>query len=234
MPIPGSRSNRPGGSGSQENRGYPRPKDEGFQADKRPYSQDRRPTGPGPAEEGPVAPKPAPATGNSGAFTAQEVSDLVKLVHENDITELTLERDNGSQRLVIKRERPAPATVMLPGLPAQAAGLAQVQAAEVPVSMAHNPSPAAAIPDPGAPPQDSFHKVVAPMVGTFYRSPDPKDPPFVQEGDMVERDQVIGIIEAMKIMNEIKSDHGGRCVRVSVENGQPVEYGQTLMLLEPA
>ncbi len=232
MPIPGSRSNRPGGGGSQENRGYPRPKDEGFQTDKRAYSQDRRPTTPGPAEEGPVPPKPA--AGSSGAFTTQEVRDLVQLVLENDITELTLERDNGSQRLVIKRERPAPAPVMLPGLPAQAAGLAPAQLPEVPVSMSNNPAPAAAIPDPGAPPQDSFHKVVAPMVGTFYRSPDPKEAPFVQEGDMVERDQVIGIIEAMKIMNEIKSDHGGRCMRVSVENGQPVEYGQTLMLLEPA
>ena len=230
MPIPGSRSNRPGGSGGQEKRGYPRSKDDGFQADKRPSPEDRRP----PAEEGPAQAKPAHASGSSGAFTTEEVRDLVKLVQEHDITELTLERDNGLQRLVIKRKRPAPAPVMLPGLAAQPTGLAPAQLPDVPVSMANNPAPAAAIPDPGAPPQDSFHKVVAPMVGTFYRSPDPKDPPFVQEGDMVERDQVIGIIEAMKIMNEIKSDHGGRCVRVSVENGQPVEYGQTLMLLEPA
>lgn len=237
MPIPGSRSNRPGGSGGQEKRGYPRSKEDAFQTDKRPYQEDRRPAATGPGEEGPVQgpgqAKPAVVSGSSGAFTTQEVHDLVKLVHENDITELTLERDNGLQRLVIKRDRPAPAPVMLPGLPAQA-GLAQVQLPEVPVSMANNPAPAAAIPDPGAPPQDSFHKVVAPMVGTFYRSPDPKESPFVQEGDMVERDQVIGIIEAMKIMNEIKSDHRGRCVRVSVENGQPVEYGQTLMLLEQA
>jgi acetyl-CoA carboxylase biotin carboxyl carrier protein len=157
----------------------------------------------------------------------------VKLVNENDITELTLERDNGAQKLVIKRERPAPAPVMLSGLPAPVTTLAPAPLAEVPASLALNPLPASVIPDPGAPPQDSFHKVVAPMVGTFYRSPDPNEAPFVQEGDMVERDQVIGIIEAMKIMNEIKSEHRGRCIRVSVENGQPVEYGQTLMLLEP-
>ncbi|OJV96882.1 MAG: acetyl-CoA carboxylase, biotin carboxyl carrier protein [Chloroflexi bacterium 54-19] len=159
---------------------------------------------------------------------------MVKLVNENDITELTLERDNGAQKLVIKRERPAPAPVMLSGLPAPATTLTPAPLPEVPASLALNPPPASVIPDPGAPPQDSFHKVVAPMVGTFYRSPDPNEAPFVQEGDMVERDQVIGIIEAMKIMNEIKSEHRGRCVRVSVENGQPVEYGQTLMLLEPA
>jgi acetyl-CoA carboxylase biotin carboxyl carrier protein len=71
------------------------------------------------------------------------------------------------------------------------------------------------------------------MVGTFYRAPDPKQDPFVRVGDMVEKDQVIAIIEAMKIMNEIKSDLAGRCVKILVENGQPVEYGQPMMLLEP-
>lgn len=227
MPIPGSRSNRPGGSGGQERRGYPRSKDEGSQVERRSTPEERRPAaGPAPVE-------PASAPGSSGAFSAQEVRDLVKLVNENDITELTLERDNGAQKLVIKRERPAPAPVMLSGLPAPVTTLAPAPLAEVPASLALNPLPASVIPDPGAPPQDSFHKVVAPMVGTFYRSPDPNEAPFVQEGDMVERDQVIGIIEAMKIMNEIKSEHRGRCIRVSVENGQPVEYGQTLMLLEP-
>lgn len=227
MPLPGSRANRPGGSGGPEKRGYPRPKEDGFQAEKRSYPDERRPTAP--AEETPAKP-----TGSSGAFTTREVNELVKLVHDNDITELTIERDSGAQRLVIRRERPAPAPVMLPGLPAPTATLTQLPLPEVPASLATNPVPASVIPDPGAPPLESFHKVVAPMVGTFYRSPDPKETPFVQEGDMVERDQVIGIIEAMKIMNEIKSDHRGRCVRVSVENGQPVEYGQTLMLLEPA
>ncbi|MDB5079031.1 MAG: biotin carboxyl carrier protein [Chloroflexi bacterium] len=233
MAIPGSRQNRPGGSGSQDKRGYPRSKDDAFSAPNRPYQEERRPVVSS-HEAGPVEAAPAtnPASNFDGqsAFTNQEVRELVKLVHDNDITELVLERDNGAQRLVIKRKRPTPAPVMLPP---QVAGLAQAQH-DVPISLSTNPAPASAIPDPGAPPQDSFHKVVAPMVGTFYRGPDPKDTPFVQEGDMVERDQVIGIIEAMKIMNEIKSDHRGRCVRISVENGQPVEYGQTLMLLEPA
>lgn len=223
MAIPGSRQNRPGGSGSQDKRGYPRSKDEYTQPERRPVVS--------PREESPAAPSPASTAESTGAFTNQDVRELVKLVHDNDITELVIERDSGAQRLVIKRERPAPAPVMLPP---QVAGLAQLPPQEVAMSLATNPAPASVIPDPGAPPQDSFHKVIAPMVGTFYRGPDPKEAPFVQEGEMVERDQVIGIIEAMKIMNEIKSDHRGRCVRVSVENGQPVEYGQTLMLLEPA
>jgi len=233
MAVPGSRQNRPGGSGSQDKRGYPRTKDENFQAEKRPFQEERRPVVSS-HEDGPEAAapaKPASTPDSTGAFTNQDVRELVKLVHDNDITELVIERDSGAQRLVIKRDRPVPAPVMLPH---QVTGLSQIQPHEVPISLANNPSPASAIPDPGAPPQDSFHKVVAPMVGTLYRGPDPKEAPFIQEGDMVERDQVIGIIEAMKIMNEIKSDHRGRCVRVSVENGQPVEYGQTLMLLEPA
>jgi acetyl-CoA carboxylase biotin carboxyl carrier protein len=232
MAIPGSRQNRPGGSGSQGKRGYPRANEETFQAPNRPYQGERQPAVSsrevGPAETQPS--KPAPTSEGHGAFTNQEVRELVKLVQDNDITELMLERDHGAQRLLIKRDRPAPAQVLLPS---QVAGLAQAHH-DVPVSLSTNPTPAAAIPDPGAPPQDSFHKVIAPMVGTFYRGPDPKEASFVEEGDMVERDQVIGIIEAMKIMNEIKSDHRGRCVRISVENGQPVEYGQTLMLLEPA
>lgn len=171
--------------------------------------------------------KPETTTSTSGAFTNAEVRELVKLVNDNAITELRIERDNGTHKILIKRAVPAPVIMTAPHTVAS-------NAKEIPISLAASPMPGSVIPDPGAPPQDSFHKVVAPMVGTFYGRPDPKEPAFVNEGDMVEKDQVIGIIEAMKIMNEIKSEHRGRCVRLSVQNGQPVEYGQTIMLLEPA
>jgi acetyl-CoA carboxylase biotin carboxyl carrier protein len=75
--------------------------------------------------------------------------------------------------------------------------------------------------------------VEAPMVGTFYRSPKPDAPPFVAEGDEVKEGQVICIVEAMKLMNEIESKVAGRIVQVVVENGQPVEFGQPLFLVEP-
>ncbi len=75
--------------------------------------------------------------------------------------------------------------------------------------------------------------VTAPMVGTFYGSPSPKEPPYVRVGDEVKPGDVLGIIEAMKIMNEIECEVHGRVVRVLVETGQPVEYGQSLMLIEP-
>ena len=72
------------------------------------------------------------------------------------------------------------------------------------------------------------------MVGTYYGAPTPKDPPYVQAGDEVRPGDVLGIIEAMKIMNEIECEVTGRVVSVLVTNGQPVEYGQPLMIIEPA
>lgn len=75
--------------------------------------------------------------------------------------------------------------------------------------------------------------VEAPMVGTFYRSPKPDAPPFVTEGDEVKEGQVICIVEAMKLMNEIEARVAGRIAKVVVENGQPVEFGQALFLVEP-
>ncbi len=160
---------------------------------------------------------------SSANFLTDEIRELIKMVETSDITELSIE--SGSNRIVIKREK----TVVVAEQPATRPGRAgRAQAAAATGLVSSSP-----IPDPGSPPEDSFHKIVAPMVGSFYRAPDPKSRAFVNEGDVVEKGQVIGIIEAMKIMNEIVSEHSGRCVKISVENGQPVEYGQTLMLLEP-
>ena len=78
-----------------------------------------------------------------------------------------------------------------------------------------------------------FVAIEAPMVGTFYRAPAPDAAPFVAEGDVVEEGQVLCVIEAMKLMNEIEAKAAGRIARVLVENAQPVEYGQPLFLLEP-
>jgi acetyl-CoA carboxylase biotin carboxyl carrier protein len=75
--------------------------------------------------------------------------------------------------------------------------------------------------------------IEAPMVGTFYRAPAPDAAPFVAEGDLVKEGQVLCVIEAMKLMNEIEAKAAGRIARVLVENAQPVEYGQPLFLLEP-
>ena len=74
--------------------------------------------------------------------------------------------------------------------------------------------------------------LVAPMVGTFYAAPTPNEPPYVSENDLIEPDQTVGIIEAMKLMNEIKAEVAGRVTRILAHNAQPVEYGQPLMVIQ--
>ncbi|UCC38286.1 MAG: acetyl-CoA carboxylase biotin carboxyl carrier protein [Candidatus Aminicenantes bacterium] len=81
--------------------------------------------------------------------------------------------------------------------------------------------------------KNDLHTITSPMVGTFYRAPDPSSSPFVEEGDKVKRSQTLCIIEAMKLMNEIESDVNGILKEIYVENGKPVEYGQVLFAIQP-
>ncbi len=95
----------------------------------------------------------------------------------------------------------------------------------------------AAAPEPAprpAAPKEELHVIKSPIVGTFYAAPSPEAPPFVKVGDNIQAGQVVCIIEAMKLMNEIEADMGGEIVGVLAENGQPVEYGQSLFALRPA
>ncbi len=80
--------------------------------------------------------------------------------------------------------------------------------------------------------EKKYHVIKSPLVGTFYRSPSPGAPPFVEEGDMVSKGQVLCIIEALKVMNEIESDVNGKIVKILAENGQPVEFGQELFYID--
>lgn len=102
-------------------------------------------------------------------------------------------------------------------------------------TQAENPTPAPT-PKPEAPKEDTsrYVEVKAPIVGTFYRAPSPEAEPFVKEGDMVKKGQVLCIIEAMKLMNEIESEVSGVVRKILVSNGEPIEYGQVLFLIEPA
>ena len=105
--------------------------------------------------------------------------------------------------------------------------------AAYPVPMAPAPTPAAG-PVVDVVTSATLVTVEAPMVGTFYRSSSPTAEPYVRDGDVVKQGQVLCIIEAMKLMNEIESKAAGRIEKILVENGQPVEYGQPLFLIEPA
>ncbi len=150
-----------------------------------------------------------------------EVRELVALIKNTDIAELLIER--GDARLHIKRVAAL--------LPTPVPGVAPY--ATPPVSA--NPAGNAAMPSVGEVEAELLPgiTVTAPIVGTFYRAASPKDPPYMQEGDEVRPGDVLGIIEAMKIMNEIECEVHGRIIQILVENGQPVEYGQPLMIIEP-
>lgn len=146
----------------------------------------------------------------------KELRELIEFLREQDISEFELER--GDVKVRIKRGSPPAAPVIVS---AQPAALPQPA---IPQPEA-NP-PAAGRPGPSA--EEGLHIVKSPIVGTFYESPSPGSPPFVKAGDTVESGQILCIIEAMKLMNEIEADASGEIVKRLVSNGQPVEYGQAL------
>lgn len=171
-------------------------------------------------------------------MNAKELKSILQALQEHEVSELTLETPD--YKLTIKRggevqyvAAPAPVVIQPPAVaPAAPAGSHAPVAASAPAS-APTPAPA---PKAEAPKEDTskYAEVKAPIVGTFYRSPSPEADPFVKEGDTVKKGQVLCIIEAMKLMNEIESEVSGVIRKVMVSNGEPIEYGQVLFLIEPA
>jgi oxaloacetate decarboxylase (Na+ extruding) subunit alpha len=146
---------------------------------------------------------------------AERIRDLVRVVQESGVAEITVE-EAGMRVSVRRREEPDTAT------PAPA-----------PAPSAPTPDDLAAPLTPVEPPTDGVVRVEAPMVGTFYRAASPGAPPFVEEGGSVASGQTLCILEAMKLMNEIKADLDGIVRRIHVANGDPVEFGQLLFEIEP-
>jgi oxaloacetate decarboxylase (Na+ extruding) subunit alpha len=140
---------------------------------------------------------------------AERIREVVRIVQEAGIGELTIEEDGMRVSVRSTSDVPAAAAVSAP----------------------------LALPEPGAAPvsrpANGFVRIESPMVGTFYRAPEPGSPPFVEEGDVVAAGQTLCILEAMKLMNEVKSDLEGVVRRIHVDNAQPVEFGQVLFELEP-
>lgn len=169
----------------------------------------------------------------SVVLLTDDIRELLALIKESDLAEVLIER--GDARVHVKRAVPAPPVVNMVSAP-------PVQAEQFgPSSLgAPSPMPSARTSDYTPNPGDLVGEerggvtIMAPMVGTFYATPSPKDPPYVRVGEEVRPGDVVGIIEAMKIMNEIECEVHGRVTRILVENGQPVEYGQALMVIEPS
>jgi acetyl-CoA carboxylase biotin carboxyl carrier protein len=154
----------------------------------------------------------------------KELKELIEFLIEKDIAEFELER--GDVKVKIKRAGEHTVVYTHGEMPRPAAGTAA------------EPRPAAGVASPAAPPPvpvetiaEDLHIVKSPIVGTLYESPSPGAPPFVKVGDMVEVGQVLCIVEAMKLLNEIESDVAGEIVKKMGSNGQPIEYGQELFAI---
>ncbi|PSB56642.1 acetyl-CoA carboxylase biotin carboxyl carrier protein [Chamaesiphon polymorphus] len=155
----------------------------------------------------------------------KELSELLAAIAANNITELTLK--NSDFELTVSQ-----------GQPLISAGVRSTTIADINSTVISMPAPeqphAAIEQRPSTPTIDTkWIEIKSPMVGTFYRSPAPDEPPFASIGDRIRAGQTVCIIEAMKLMNEIEAESAGQVVQVLVENGQPIEFGQPLMYINP-
>lgn len=146
----------------------------------------------------------------------RKLKTLIDLVAESGISELEVTEENDKVRIVNK---------------VQTVAVAAPAVTAAPVVAATPATPAAAAPAPAEEPVVQGKTVTSPMVGTFYRAPNPGAEPFVKVGDHVEAGQTLGIIEAMKLLNEIEAETSGTVKEICVENAQPVEFGQPLFII---
>ncbi len=149
----------------------------------------------------------------------EEIKTIVKLMSENDLTEFKIEAEE--YNLCIKRgSKSAAPTQIIQAMPVAPQAMPTAQVASAPAAEVAKESAVAT------------ETIDAPLVGTFYRSPSPDSSVFVKIGTKVDADTVVCIVEAMKVMNEVKAEKSGTIKEILVENGQPVEYGQPLFVIE--
>lgn len=155
-------------------------------------------------------------------FDISKIRELADLAIDKNLAEVTVQ--DGEQSVTIKLPfgQPAgqPQVVYTPPPPAQPMALPGA-----------TEEPAAAAPGITAG-DEQYHKITSPMVGTFYSAPSPDSPPYVKEGDSISKGQVLCIIEAMKMMNELESEVSGKIVKILADNAQPVEFGQAILLVD--
>ncbi|MGD8897283.1 MAG: acetyl-CoA carboxylase biotin carboxyl carrier protein [Acidobacteriota bacterium] len=167
-----------------------------------------------------------------------ELKDILRILEEQEITEFELEHDGVKLRVC----RSSPPVAARPAPPGSVLAAPPSPAPPAPVAGAVDGPAAGAAASGDAMSEDATEEseangdspVPSPIVGTFYRAPDPNSPPFVNVGDRVQVGQVLCIIEAMKLMNEIEAEVAGEIVKIHAENGQPVQYGDPLFTVRPA
>ncbi|MEX3745783.1 MULTISPECIES: acetyl-CoA carboxylase biotin carboxyl carrier protein [Lysinibacillus] len=163
-------------------------------------------------------------------FKIQEIREIIKLVDSSSIDEFVYEVDGAKVKLkkngVVVTETVAPKKEVAAPVVQQSAPAAPVAPVAAPAKAEEAPAAAPANNDP------SLHKIVSPMVGTFYQSPSPDLPAYVKMGDKVGNETIVCIVEAMKLFNEIEAEVQGEIVEVLVKDGELVEYGQPLFLVK--
>ncbi len=163
-------------------------------------------------------------------YSLEELKTLIDLIEKSNVGELFIENESFTVR--IRTKDYISKSIVSPQLqttstPATTASVAPVQKHE---ELAEKPAPATT-PAP-APSSEDYIEIKSPMIGTFYRSSSPDSPPFVKVGDKIKKGDVLGMIEAMKLFNEIHSDYDGTVVRVIADNATPVEYDQVLLWIQ--
>jgi acetyl-CoA carboxylase biotin carboxyl carrier protein len=158
----------------------------------------------------------------------KQIQELIKMINKSNIGEVTIE-EKGFKLTIKQKEEPAQHVIAAPlHAPMSLPAVAQPQAIAAPAAQVAGDKPKAA-----EAVADNLLTIKSPMIGTFYRSPSPGKPVFVEPGDEVLPGKVVCIIEAMKLFNEIESEVKGRIVKILVEDASPVEYDQPLFLVEP-
>ncbi|KAK9107322.1 hypothetical protein Syun_023333 [Stephania yunnanensis] len=165
-----------------------------------------------------------------------QVADLVKLVDSRDIVELQLKQSDCE--LIIRKKEALPQASKPVVMVQSPSTTTQTLLPQPPTPLAFAPAPTSAAPVPQLPApskagKSSLPPLKCPMAGTFYRSPGPGEPPFVKVGDKVQKGQVVCIIEAMKLMNEIEADQSGKIVEILAEDGKPVSVDMPLLIVDP-
>ena len=159
------------------------------------------------------------------SLTARDVAEILRVLEESSFDTLDLDMDGVQLRLRRSGAPPARESVPTPAL--------APRAGESPAKSARSAAPAHTAAHVGVAPEPGAVAVPAPLLGIYYRAPKPGEPPFVEAGDKVQADTIIGIIEVMKLMNTVRAGVAGQIVSISAPNGELVEYGQAILWVRP-
>jgi len=174
---------------------------------------------------------------NASALSQKEyedITDLVLLMDEHDLAEVEFEGKHHRIRLKKQGTNPAPASAPRPAAPAPAGAQAPAAGTGEAAGSDQADSSGAGPQESGGREDENLKTIKAPLVGTFYRAPAPDADPFVEEGDEIDEDTVVCIIEAMKVMNEIKAETSGTVERILVNNGEAVDFDEPLIEISPS